>query len=67
MLYLVVVLEVLELVDFFGEDFFGEDFFGEDFFDKDKDFFGEDKDFFGEDFDVFFLRYIFFNFIFFEL
>lgn len=42
--YSVVVLEVLESVDFSGEDFSGEDFSGEDFSDKDKDFSGEDSD-----------------------
>lgn len=54
--YSVVVLEVLESVDFSGEDFSGEDFS-----DKDKDFSGEDKDFSGEDSDVLSSRSIFSN------
>lgn len=60
--YSVVVLEVLESVDFSGEDFSGEDFS-----DKDKDFSGEDKDFSGEDSDVLSSRSIFSNLTFSEL
>lgn len=65
--YSVVVLEVLESVDFSGEDFSGEDFSGEDFSDKDKDFSGEDKDFSGEDSNVLSSRSIFSNLTFSEL
>lgn len=60
--YSVVVLEVLESVDFSGEDFSGEDFS-----DKDKDFSGEDKNFSGEDSDVLSSRSIFSNLTFSEL